>query len=116
MADKISAAELQVKINETRKVADELREKSSHLYHQEIEAVLKKCALDREQSLNKAKSDIEKMVKDSNDRIVDFINKSKTDYNAAAKHIADSLMKKVFGQNSEFKEEIKVSINKFNKL
>ena len=112
--DKISAHELQAQINEVNKLSFEIREKSAIVYKKSIEDTAKKCAEDREKSLNKTKEDLEKMTKDSEDRIADFINNSKTDYNSAALLIANAIVKKIIGQDANFKEEIKVSINKFD--
>lgn len=110
--DKISAGTLQAQIDELNSLSKNLREKSSLSYHKSIEDALKECSIQREKSLNKAKEDIDNLTHDSEQKIANFISKSRTEYNSASSLIADTIVKKLFGKNSEFKEAIKVPINK----
>jgi len=112
-SDNDSANKLQSQIDEINEVAEALREKSKSSYNEAIEDAVRKSVLDREKAVNKAKKEIEELAIKSEKKITDFITKSKKDYNATAKKVADMLVKKIFGHTSSFKEEVKVSINKF---
>ncbi len=111
--DKISVQDLQLKIDEIQIKSKKLRKRSTLSYNKTIEATLKECALNRENSLNKIKTDIENLTNDSTNKIQNFIAESKSDCHLAAKNIANILVKKIFGQNLKFDKEIDVSINKF---
>lgn len=111
--NRISAQNLQDEIEKINKKTEKLREQSNSTYHKAIEDVMKQAIVDREKSLKKAKTDIEKMNQDSEKKVSDLIKKSKPDYGKAAKSIADSFVKKLFGTSSSMKDSVKVAMDKF---
>lgn len=112
-SDKISAQDLQSKIDEIQTKSDSLRKESAHSYNQRIEETLKECASNREKSINKVKADIDDLTNSSVRKIQTFIEESKTDYENAAKDAASALLQKIFGKDLKFNKEVSVSINKF---
>lgn len=112
-SDLKSAEKLQNKINQFQENSLKLREQSNSSYHKAIENTLKECTLNREKALNKAKSEIEKITIQSEETISHFIERSKNQYDEAASSIADTLVKKIFGEHLKFDKEVKVALDKF---
>jgi F-type H+-transporting ATPase subunit b len=111
-SDVKSAEEVQARIDEVKDLCEQLRDKSHLNYQKSIEVTLKDCVLNREKSLNKTREAIEKITSESEKRVREFVEKSKSDYNALATNVADLIVKKLFGKNLGFKEDVNVLISK----
>ena len=111
-SDELIASSMEKKVSELDATSEKLRANANLTYQKSIESVLKDCALKREKLLNKSKDDIAKMDVKSEKKIADFISKSLGDFNSSATGIAGIIVKKLFGKDSNFKENIEVKINK----
>ena len=102
-----SAKSLQAEIDKLNKLSEEIRSKSNSSYKQSIEKSVNKCLKDREDSLKSLKSEIANMASDSAQKMSDLVSKSRSDYSKFSSEVASTIVKKIFGNQEDFKGEIK---------